>query len=100
MSKITDIYGVDWPLIAAKVKAEKNYTCEVCGTTRNLKSKIRITVHHKDGNPGNNTRSNLECICNKCHLSKQKFLQAKYLNIKKEEQGQGTLLSHPYPTTK
>lgn len=92
MSKREEIYGKDWPLISAKVKAEKNYTCGECGNTRDLKRNIRIGVHHSDGNPKNNQRTNLECICNICHLKKQKFLQAKYLFMKKEEQGQRSLL--------
>jgi 5-methylcytosine-specific restriction endonuclease McrA len=96
MSKITDIYGKDWHLIAGKVKAEKNYTCETCGKTKDYLRKIRITVHHIDGNPKNNERSNLQCICNICHLQKQKFLQARYINTKKEELGQGNIIN-PIP---
>jgi 5-methylcytosine-specific restriction endonuclease McrA len=92
MSKKTDTYGEDWDLIASKVKAEKNYTCEECGATRNLKTKLRITVHHRDGNPKNNERTNLQCLCNKCHLQKQKFLQAGYLFRQQESAGQTSLI--------
>lgn len=30
--------------------------------------KVRLAVHHKDGNPENNRLSNLICLCQKCHL--------------------------------
>lgn len=91
MSRIDDIYGKDWPLIAGKVKAEMNYKCEECGATRDLKRKIRITVHHRDCNPRNNERTNLQVLCNKCHIQKQKFYQAYIHRTKQEIEGQATL---------
>ena len=89
--RIKEIYGEDWFYIANKVKAEAQWKCEECNSSRDLRKKIRITVHHRDGNPKNNTRSNLQCLCNKCHLAKQKFLQAQYLTAKKEIAGQENL---------
>jgi 5-methylcytosine-specific restriction endonuclease McrA len=81
-------YGKDWNLIANKVKAEAQYKCEECGRPNSLKKGERLTVHHKDGNPENNARYNLEALCTRCHLGKHKFLQAKYQYTQKEEQGQ------------
>jgi 5-methylcytosine-specific restriction endonuclease McrA len=94
MSRKTDIYGEDWDLISNQVKAEVGYKCEKCSAVRDLKKKIRLTTHHKDGNPANNNRSNLECLCNRCHLDKQKFIQAQYWNKKKEDSGQGNLTNN------
>jgi 5-methylcytosine-specific restriction endonuclease McrA len=89
--RIKEIYGEDWHYIANEVKAKANWTCQECGATRDLKRKIRITVHHEDGDPTNNARWNLKCLCNRCHLKKQKFLQAQYLTVKKEIAGQEVL---------
>lgn len=36
--------------------------CELCN------SDYRITVHHKDGNPHNNSVGNLQVLCWNCHL--------------------------------
>jgi len=33
-------------------------------------SQERLEVHHKDGNPWNNDRSNLELRCEDCHLGR------------------------------
>lgn len=30
--------------------------------------KVKLAVHHKDGNPMNNRLSNLICLCERCHL--------------------------------
>jgi len=37
-------------------------SCEMCLTMKNL------DVHHKDGNPANNTPENLMTLCDSCHL--------------------------------
>ena len=94
MSRKTDVYGKDWDLISNQVKAEAGYKCELCKGTRDLKKHIRLTTHHKDGNPQNRTRSNMECLCNRCHLQKQKFLQAQYLSKRKEDVGKGNLINN------
>lgn len=38
--------------------------CVKCGTT-----KKKIELHHKDGNPDNNIKSNIMPLCRKCHLT-------------------------------
>ena len=40
------------------VKKEK---CELCG------KKIKLIIHHKDGNRHNNGLSNLQVLCTNCH---------------------------------
>lgn len=37
-------------------------SCEICGSDRN------IDVHHKDGNPQNNSIDNLQRLCRSCHM--------------------------------
>lgn len=40
----------------------KEKKCELCGSVQN------IDVHHKDGDPNNNTRENLMVVCRSCHM--------------------------------
>lgn len=44
--------------------------CTSCGSTRNL------CVHHIDENRRNNTSSNLECLCKKCHQLRHRCWEA------------------------
>jgi 5-methylcytosine-specific restriction endonuclease McrA len=92
MSSIKKIYGKDWPLIAIQIKTEAKWKCEECGAPQSLEKGHRLTVHHKDGNPKNNTRTNLECLCQRCHLRKHKFIQARYIFNQKEVLGQTSIL--------
>lgn len=46
------------------LKIERKYTCENCGKVT-VKSDLQI--HHRNHNEGDNTRSNLMVVCNKCH---------------------------------
>lgn len=36
--------------------------CEICGSNKN------VDVHHKDGNPQNNSQKNLMRVCRSCHM--------------------------------
>ena len=36
-------------------------------------SEVKLTVHHRDGNPRNNRLSNLACLCRRCHLSAERL---------------------------
>jgi len=94
LTKIQIIYGIDWPFIATGIKTEANWKCQECGAPNNRLKGTILTVHHIDGNPRNNTRSNLIALCQKCHLRKHKFLQAKYLYTQKEGQGQVNILTN------
>lgn len=38
-----------------------NGCCEICGSNKN------VDVHHKDGNPQNNSKDNLMRVCRSCH---------------------------------
>ena len=41
----------------------KGTACERCGATS------KLHAHHKDGNPLNTTRENIETVCATCHIS-------------------------------
>ena len=61
-----EVYSQDWPNIAAKYKADKDFKCEDCGV--NLRSqKSLLHVHHLNGVKGDNRPGNLEALCVACH---------------------------------
>ena len=45
----------------------KDYRCECCGNTEWLGQPIPLELHHKDGDPTNNTLDNFELRCPNCH---------------------------------
>jgi len=69
------LYGKNWNLIAAGVKAEANYTCKNKQCNTKLTKSNKLTTHHKDGCPRNIERINLEALCQACHMQRQKFLE-------------------------
>lgn len=69
------------------VKVRADFRCERCGRRPEYafwfaqqqhfagllrgtfpSSKVKLAVHHRDGNPKNNRLSNLICLCQRCHL--------------------------------
>lgn len=61
-------YPANWKEIAGKIKKKYNYCCERCGHKHNPQTGHVLTVHHLDGDPSNNEKWNLACLCQKCHL--------------------------------
>lgn len=45
----------------------KPHQCERCGLVEWLGQPIPLELHHKDGNPHNNTLENFELLCPNCH---------------------------------
>lgn len=45
----------------------KQHKCECCGLESWLNKPIPLELHHKDGNPHNNTLKNYELLCPNCH---------------------------------
>ena len=41
--------------------------CELCLREKNETHRHILETHHKDGNPSNNDRLNLEVLCLRCH---------------------------------
>jgi 5-methylcytosine-specific restriction endonuclease McrA len=73
-------YPENWSEIAATVKQAAGYRCNRCGLKclpphdsyrhldLSLRRKLSAQVHHLDGNPAQNDKSNLVCLCSGCHL--------------------------------
>jgi 5-methylcytosine-specific restriction endonuclease McrA len=73
-------YPDNWTELAATVKQAAGYRCNRCGLKclpphnsyrhldLSLRRKLSAQVHHLDGNPAQNDRSNLVCLCSGCHL--------------------------------
>ncbi len=64
-------YSADWNEIAARIKSEAGWRCEQCGHPHAPEAGYTLTVHHIDGHPGHNARSNLVALCQRCHLAVQ-----------------------------
>lgn len=45
----------------------RGHRCEICGNETWLGQKIKLEVHHKDGDHYNNTLNNLQLLCPNCH---------------------------------
>jgi len=54
-----------------KGRRDKGSICEMCGFIP--VDPIQLDVDHKDGNPYNNDKSNLQTICANCHRLKTKL---------------------------
>ncbi len=74
-----DRYPPDWKAIALKKKQSVNWICERCGVqclkpgegkglSVSDRHRLRMSVHHCDYDPGNNTPENLRALCSSCHL--------------------------------
>lgn len=73
-------YPSNWSDIATTVKQAAGYRCNRCGlkclppsdSYRHLELSIRrklsAQVHHLNGDPSQNDRANLVCLCSGCHL--------------------------------
>jgi 5-methylcytosine-specific restriction endonuclease McrA len=73
-------YPDNWTEIATTIKRSAGYLCSRCGLTclpptgsyrhldLSLRRRLSAQVHHLDGDPSHNERSNLVCLCAGCHL--------------------------------
>jgi 5-methylcytosine-specific restriction endonuclease McrA len=73
-------YPDNWTEIATAIKRSAGYLCSRCGLTclpptgsyrhldLSLRRRLSAQVHHIDGDPSHNDRSNLVCLCAGCHL--------------------------------
>jgi len=62
-------YTRDWATVSRKYKESRGWRCEDCGVyCGGSKSDRRLLhVHHRDLDPQNNARSNLDALCVVCH---------------------------------
>lgn len=65
-SQTKKLEGETWQMLRKKILERENYTCTYCG----YKSEKYHIVDHIDGNPENNSNSNLQVICQMCNLIK------------------------------
>lgn len=71
--KDKSLYPKNWKELSFQVRCEAGQICEICDAKNGLphpvtKSKVVLTVHHLDFNPGNNLRYNLIALCQRCHI--------------------------------
>jgi len=59
-------YSLEFVNIRPKILKRDNYTCSKCGQYGTKNHNI-LTVHHIDYNKGNNKKSNLITLCQKCN---------------------------------
>lgn len=63
-------YAPDWPAIARDVKDAAGWRCVRCAAPHGPPPRV-LTVHHLDGDKGNNRWWNLLALCQRCHLTIQ-----------------------------
>ena len=71
--KDKSLYPKNWKMISWIIRAEAGNQCELCDALNGMPhpktgSKVVLTVHHLDFNPGNNLRYNLIALCQRCHI--------------------------------
>jgi 5-methylcytosine-specific restriction endonuclease McrA len=74
-------YPENWTELATAIKRSVGYHCNRCGLKclppahsyrhldLSLRRRLSAQVHHIDGDPSHNDRSNLVCLCSGCHLA-------------------------------
>jgi 5-methylcytosine-specific restriction endonuclease McrA len=77
---LTSAYPDNWTELATAIKQAAGYRCNRCGLKclpsidsyrhldLSIRRKLSAQVHHIDGNPARNDKSNLVCLCSGCHL--------------------------------
>jgi len=58
---------LNWADKRVKIYHEQNCKCNLCGNDKWQGEDIPLELEHKDGNPKNNKRDNLELLCPNCH---------------------------------
>ena len=60
-------------VLLKKVILEQDNKCLNCGNDMWNGIEILLELHHKDGNPFNNKRENLEALCLNCHAQTSNY---------------------------
>ena len=63
-----------WKILDVLVQTGyKEYKCECCGISDWNNKPIRLQLHHKNGNPTDNSLDNLEVLCPNCHTQTDNY---------------------------
>lgn len=63
-----------WKILDVLVQTGyKEYKCECCGISEWNNKPIRLQLHHKNGNPTDNSLDNLEVLCPNCHTQTDNY---------------------------
>ena len=90
------LYPSNWKTISAVKRISSGNKCEICDAMNGKPhprtgSKVVLTVHHLDFNPGNNKDWNLIVVCQRCHNR----LDAKWRAAKRRAYNQGQITIVP-----
>ena len=73
-------YPDNWEQIAYKIKSKSGWKCQECKfqclkpnedrskLTKSERTKLTLTVHHRNYKPEDNNENNLVALCSACHL--------------------------------
>jgi len=64
-------YNPDFREKALALKEKRGWHCERCGHAHDPEAGYSLTVHHLDGDKGNDAEWNMACLCQRCHLTVQ-----------------------------
>lgn len=95
--RVLPLNGAAWQKLRADVLAEQPL-CVDCAS-RGL-TVAATDVDHKDGNPGNNDRENLQPLCHPCHSRKTAADHGKRVAMGCDAQGQPLDPDHPWNVPK
>jgi hypothetical protein len=62
-----DLYPDDFEQISRKIREECDWTCQNCGIKVKPEHRNFLHIHHINGVKSDNKRTNLKCLCIKCH---------------------------------
>lgn len=81
-----DGYAINWNQISAAYKRLKGYSCENCEFKLNdlHKTKFIQTHHIKSFEKLNNIRTNLKCLCVKCHSEVDNYHKQQFSTIENQ----------------
>ena len=84
-------YPKNWKEIAFELKKRAGWKCSMCAHYNDVKGGYALTVHHVDGDPENNYRSNLVVVCQRCHLKLEHERRRRLRQEVEVRMGQGFL---------
>ena len=81
-----DGYVINWQQISKAFRETKNYKCEGCTyKLKDMQFSKFIQTHHIDSyNKLNNKRSNLKCLCVKCHSEVDDYHRNQFTSIENQ----------------